>query len=280
MPFHQYTIDISDQFKDSLIEKLVHIGSLGAVETHNGIVAYFPGASSHDQVSMELRILTELLEKAGHQRQLQYTYELIPDEDWNETWKKGFTPLDVGNRFTILPPWEAKKSGRINIIIDPAMAFGTGHHETTRSCIILIEKYCEDSGKNRFLDLGTGTGLLAIAASNLGYRDIVGIDTDPLAVDAALINIGINDAKNIVIREGSIPDAGTGYDFIAANLISGVLVLLASGISASLSNPGMAVLSGILVGQEDEVIKAMEDAGLSYKDRLIDGKWISLVVER
>lgn len=278
MAYHAFTITIAPCFKDALIAKLTRTGALGAVETDEGMIMYFPDTILISTITNDLDVIKTILDASGNDHTLSYDHAMIPNQDWNETWKEGFVPIDVGDQFTILPTWETKSEHRINLIIDPAMAFGTGHHETTRSCLILMEKYAGKSGKNRFLDLGTGTGLLAIAASKMGYQKVVGVDTDPLATEAALKNIALNNVTNIEIHDGSIPDAGAGFDFIAANLISGVLVLLASGIAAILNTPGMAVLSGILVGQEDEVITAMEQAGLRCKEKLIDGKWVSLVV--
>jgi ribosomal protein L11 methyltransferase len=228
----------------------------------------------------ELDIVQELLRNTDAGHELTFSYSLIPEQDWNESWKKGFTPLDVGERFTILPPWEKKHDDRINLVIDPGMAFGTGHHETTRSCLVLIEKYAVKSAKGRFLDLGTGTGLLAIAASKLGYKEVQAVDTDPLAIEAASMNIGLNQVANVELREGSIVEASGMFDCIAANIISGVLVLLAPHIASRLNTAGFAVLSGILSGQEGEVIEAMEKARLKLREKYRDGKWVSLVVEQ
>jgi len=280
MAYHEFTVKVSDQFKDALVEKLLRIGSLGAIESSDGLVAYFPDTVPSSVITTELQLIKALLEKSDQAHKMTYKHALIPHEDWNESWKKGFITLDVGVRFTILPPWEKMNSTRVNLVIDPAMAFGTGHHETTRSCLILMEKYADMGGKERFLDLGTGTGLLAIAASKLGYAEVIGVDTDPLATEAALKNIDLNHAGNVHIYDGSISTVEGAYDFIAANLISGVLVLLATDIADHLHAPGLAVLSGILVGQEDEVIEAMRNAGLVLVEKLVDGKWVSVVVRR
>ena len=144
-----------------------------------------------------------------------------------------------------------------------------------------MEKYAAQGGKESFLDVGTGTGILAIAAAQMGYRRVVGEDTDILAVDAARQNIELNQASaGIEIREGSIAVQSGTFDLMAANIISGVLVLLAPEIASHLKPGGVAVLSGILLGQEDEVIEAMEQAGLRLFERYQDGKWISLAVGR
>jgi ribosomal protein L11 methyltransferase len=252
MPYHQYTIFISERFKDPLIRRLSEAGSLGVIEDDNGIIAYFPDTVPAQAIENEIQLIKALLEKSGQGSRLTFEYSLLPDADWNESWKKGFTPLDVGETFTILPPWEERRQGRINLVIDPGMAFGTGHHETTRSCLVLMEKYAPRIKKDRFLDVGTGTGLLAIAAAKLGFKKVLGVDTDPLAIEAAKMNCELNDDAIAVVREGDISVAEGTYDVIAANLFSGLLITLAPEIASRLEPGGIAVLAGMLLGQEDE----------------------------
>ncbi len=280
MPYYEFTIRISDAFRDSLIRQLTDNGCLGMIESDDSLLAYFPSALDVDTIKNDLALIQTLLEKAGHRQELAYEYDLIPDKDWNETWKKGFQPVDAGKRFTILPPWEKKRKGRINLIIDPGMAFGTGHHETTRSCLLLMENYASKTVRESFLDLGAGTGILAIAARKLGYRHVIGIDTDLLAVDAARENIVMNNVPDIEIRKERLDELHETFDVIVANLISGVLVLLAPALFPRMNPGGIAILSGILSGQEDEVIEAMEQEGLRLQETYRDGKWMSLVVER
>ncbi len=280
MAYYEFSIRISDTIKDTLIQRLSESGCLGMIENDESLTAYFPAASDLATVQNDLNMLKLLLEKAGRGDELTYQYALIPEQDWNESWKKGFLPVDAGTQFTILPPWEQPRKGRINLVIDPGMAFGTGHHETTRSCLVLMERYAKTAGTGRFLDLGTGSGILAIGASKLGFTRVLGVDTDILAVEAASRNIILNETAEIEIREGSILELTEKFDMIAANLISGVLVLLATGIAGRLNSPGLAILSGILSGQEDEVIKAMQTEGLICIEQLHDGKWTSLVVEK
>lgn len=278
--YYEFTIKISDTFRDTLIQRLSENGCLGMIENDESLVAYFPSGLDIDTVKNDLSLLQVLLEKAGHAHELTYTYALIPEKDWNETWKKGFQPVDAGKQFSIIPPWEEKRKGRINLVIDPGMAFGTGHHETTRSCLVLMENYSPQTARESFLDLGTGTGILAIAARKLGYQHVVGIDTDILAIAAARENIVINQVPDVEIKEGSLYELQETFDVIAANLISGVLVLLAPALFPRMKPGGIAILSGILDGQEDEVIGAMEQANLKLRQTHRDGKWVSLVVER
>ena len=184
MSYYELTIKINNPFRDNLIQRLTDAGCLGAIEQDESIIAYFPETIDINAIISDISLFKALLDKSGQPSDITFTHRLIPHEDWNETWKKGFHSIDIGERFTILPPWEQEKKGRVNLVIDPAMAFGTGHHETTRSCLVLMEKYADKTGKDTFLDLGTGTGLLAIAAAKLGYRHVLGIDIDPLAVEA------------------------------------------------------------------------------------------------
>ena len=280
MAYYEFTIKIADTFKDTLIQRLSESGCLGMIENDESLVAYFPSTLDIETIKCDLSILKTLLEKTGHAHELSYDYTIIPEKDWNETWKKGFQPVDAGERFTILPPWGEKRKDRINLVIDPGMAFGTGHHETTRSCLVLMENYASKTARESFLDLGTGTGILAIAARKLGYRQVIGIDTDILAIDAARNNVIINQVPDVEIKEGSLYELQETFEVIAANLISGVLVLLAPALSVHMRPGGIAMLSGILFGQEDEVIKAMEQAGLTLREQYRDGKWLSLVMER
>jgi ribosomal protein L11 methyltransferase len=278
--YHEFIVRITDTFRDTLIQKLSENGCLGVIEDDDSLTAYFPSALDVDTIKNELAIIQTLLEKAGHGRELTYDHAVIPDEDWNETWKKGFQPVDAGRQFTILPPWEKERQNRINLIIDPGMAFGTGHHETTRSCLVLMENYAPKTDKENFLDVGTGTGILAIAARKLGYRHVVGIDTDILALDAARENILMNNVPDVEIRGESFAELSETFDVISANLISGVLVLIAPLLSLRMKPGGIAILSGILSGQEAEVIEAMEQAGLRLRETYRDGTWVSLVAER
>jgi ribosomal protein L11 methyltransferase len=280
MNYHELSIRISERYRDTLILKLTNAGCLGVIEEGDSIVAYFPDTTDIDEITNELAVLIALLGKSSQAEEVVFHHALIPDQDWNESWKKGFQPIDVGTLFAVLPPWECEHDGRINLVIDPAMAFGTGHHETTRSCLLLMERYFDLGRRESFLDVGTGTGILAIAAAKLGYRRVVGVDTDILAVDAARLNIGLNHVPGVDIREGIISDLSETFDFITANIISGVLILLAPAISAHLRPGGISVLSGILKGQDKEVIEAIVQIGLRIVERYTDGKWISLAVSR
>ena len=278
LPYYEFTIHLPDTNKEALIQKLSELGTLGVIEQKTAMVAYFPHTAEIDTITSELSVIQALFDSSG-QEHITFSHILVPDQDWNATWQKSFTAIDIGERFTVLPPWEQPKDGKINIIVDPAMAFGTGHHGTTRTCLLLMEQLVTQTKPERFLDIGTGTGILAIAAAKLGFTQVLGVDTDQLAVDAAIKNCIVNKTEQVEIRSGSVAEVPGTYDFIAANLISLVLIKLAPEIAAHLAPSGIAVLSGMLTEQDEEVTAAMQMAGLKLVEKRVDGKWVTTAVK-
>ncbi len=280
MGYYEFTITLPDESRDALVHRISEAGCLGVIEHDKSIVAYFKDSFGISRIIDELALCGTILENAGLGNVISFDYVFISERDWNESWKKKFVPIDAGECFSILPPWENRKEGRINLIIDPGMAFGTGHHETTRTCLMLIERFSRNCTRGRFLDVGTGTGILAIAASMLGFRHVVGLDIDPLALDASQRNIKLNNLENIVIQDGTVTRALGTFDFIAANLMSEILIHIAPDFALCLDNSGVALMSGMLSGQEDDVIDAMEKQGLKFSEKHFDGRWVSVTMTR
>lgn len=279
MGYYEFAITSADESRDALMQRLSAVGCIGFVEHETQFIAYFHDITGITNILNELSLCKTILKDAGLQDGLSFDYSFISERDWNESWKNKFKPIDVGC-FSILPPWEGPKKECINLIIDPGMAFGTGHHETTRTCLGLIERVARNCAKDSFLDVGTGTGILAIAASLLGFRSVAGVDTDPLAVDAATRNAGLNNLNNIMLREGTAAPALGTFDFIAANLMSEILIKIAPDLALCLNQGCIALLSGMLVGQEDDVIAAMEQQGLEFLGKYVDGRWVSVLMIR
>ncbi len=280
MGYYEFTITLPDESRDALVYRITAAGCLGVVEHEKSIVAYFPDILGINRIIDELALCSTILEDAGLEHVISFDYFFISERDWNESWKKKFEPIDAGKLITILPPWENRKEGRINLIIDPGMAFGTGHHETTRTCLLLIERFALICAKGRFLDVGTGTGILAIAASMLGFRHVLGLDIDPLAINASQRNIKLNNLENIVIQDGTVTPALGTFDFIAANLMSEILIHIAPDLVPCLGHEGIALMSGMLSGQEDDVIEAMEKQDLKLSEKYFDGRWVSIAMTR
>lgn len=280
MPYHQFTITTPEKLKDRIIEKLTQLGSLGVIEREDAVVAYFPDTIPRSAITQELDIIRLLLNQVDSGLAVNVRYEIIPDEDWGALWKESFKPLVVGDSFLIVPPWEHSDSDRIKLVIDPGMAFGTGHHETTRSCLLFLEQYAERTERRRFLDIGTGTGILAIAAAKIGFRNVIGIDNDPLAIEAAKSNCINNGIHNVELKVGDITGIKGQYDFITANLYSGLLIQLAPKFGSLLHTPGLIVIAGMLIGQEHDVREALTKEGILIGETKKDGKWISMVLKR
>jgi ribosomal protein L11 methyltransferase len=197
----------------------------------------------------------------------------IADQDWLAEWKKGYEPIEIGNRLLIAPSWKAEgKSDRILIQIDPGMAFGTGTHETTRGCLELLEKYWRGGS---LLDVGTGTGILAIAAIKLapGSR-VVGFDLDPEAVAVAQENAEINNvAAELELEVNKLSSFhGQEFDLVLANLTADVIVPFAPDFRQVMKH-GILIVSGILREQGDEVRAALE--GFKVMEEKPDGEWIT-----
>jgi ribosomal protein L11 methyltransferase len=280
MGYYELNINVPDDSKELLINLAAEAGCLGVSETGNTMLAYFPDNTSIEKITDDLASIKAVIKKSGMPHDISYSYIHMPDQDWNETWKKAIQPINVGEDMIILPPWDSNETDRMALIIDPGMAFGTGHHETTRFCLVTIERLSRLSGKGRFLDVGTGTGILAIAARKFGFGQAVGVDTDPLAVDAAKRNAALNNFGDIEIYEGGIEKSSGLFNLVAANLLSGIIISIAEEIEKRMAPDAIALLSGIMAGQEDDVIAAFAGLGLRAGEKLPDGNWVSLVIRR
>ncbi|HEX2489763.1 MAG TPA: 50S ribosomal protein L11 methyltransferase [Blastocatellia bacterium] len=206
----------------------------------------------------------------------------VADQDWLAEWKKGYEPIAVGQSLLICPSWrrdQARNSDRIVIEIDPGMAFGTGTHETTRGCLELLEKYWKGGS---LLDVGTGTGILAIAAVKLrpGSR-VVGFDLDPEAVEVALENAAINGvADEIEIEVNKLSSyQGQEFDLILANLTADVIIPLSPEFPQVLKPQGALIVSGVLREQTDDVRAALESHNLSLIEMMPEGDWMTMALQ-
>jgi len=271
---------------EALVSMLAfELGSTGIVtlEERDDAVklgAYFGAQADAEEIADTIRVEVEKLGRSGELRSISFS--VVPDQDWMQKWKEGFEPTEIGSRLVIAPSWKLPNANgaRIVVQIDPGMAFGTGTHETTRMCLEAVEKYWR--GGN-LLDVGTGTGIIAIAAALLepGSR-ITAIDIDPQAVVIARENTDINNASNSVeIAEGGPRGfVGGAFDVVVANLTAEVIISLIDDLAECVSGSGMLILSGILTELEEDVETAAAGAGLAVVERLRLGEWSALSLRR
>jgi ribosomal protein L11 methyltransferase len=202
----------------------------------------------------------------------------LREEDWAEAWKAFFPVLRVSRRLVICPAWRSYRArrGEAVIRIDPGMAFGTGQHPTTLMCLRALEETVQPGAD--VLDLGTGSGILALAAARLGAASVLALDTDPLAVRAARENVRLNGLEAIVrVEEGTL-QAGVGpFDVVVANISAPVIVELTRAMATALKPGGVLIAGGFSEVRAAEVAAALTAAGLAVERTLSDGEWRTLV---
>jgi ribosomal protein L11 methyltransferase len=210
---------------------------------------------------------------------------VVNEVDWADAWKAHFPVLRVGRRLVIRPTWRRHRRAPDDVVLalDPGMAFGTGLHPTTRLCLAGLEPMADEGrlAGARVLDVGCGSGILAIAALKLGAAAALGVDTDPIAVEATLANARRNGlARRTRAAVGTLPSRQAPFDVVLANLIAGVLVPLAPLLREELRRGGTILASGIFVDREAEVRAAFAAASLTITGRRAEGDWVALEARR
>lgn len=204
----------------------------------------------------------------------------VTDSGWAESWKAHFPPLAIGERLVVHPPWITDiPAGRTAIVLDPGMAFGTGHHASTRGCLVLLEAALRERPRARVLDLGTGSGILAIAARKLGAGEAWAIDVDPDACAVAAENAAVNGVRGLHI-DTDLAAARGPFGVVLANLFAAQLIELAPAIAGRLAPGGVAVGAGILATEAAGVAAAWRGAGLVADGDWGDDGWVALAFRK
>lgn len=201
-------------------------------------------------------------------------YAIVKEEDWANNWKKYYKPTKIGKNIVVKPIWENynHKDNELVIELDPGMAFGTGTHETTRMCVEALEKNVE--ANSVVYDIGTGSGILAIAAAKLGAKEVLGVDLDPVAVDSAVQNVQHNKLNNIKIIEGNLVEVVEGKaDIVVANIIAEIICILIDDVKKVLKTGGLFISSGIIHERREMVIDKLENSGFQVLEVNKDGEW-------
>ena len=233
-----------------------------------------PGASPVEM----LALIAARMEAAG----IAYAVETegVEQEDWQNGWRKYYHPMDIGSRLAIVPSWQEYDTDRVKLILDPGLAFGTGGHETTSLCLEALDQRVR--GGERVLDIGTGSGILAIAALKLGAASAEGVDIDPVAVRTAGENAALNGvADKLTVLVGDLSDKASGkYDIITANIVANAIISLAPSVPGLMAEGAAFIASGIIDSRKDEVIAALEKAGLSVQEIKEKRGWECIVCKR
>lgn len=278
--WHALDVDLEPDAREAVEYALMEAGALGTETTDESdglvrITGYFAATPDRERVRYELFDALRIYDLPSSSVRDMNVRE-VAQRDWLEEWKQNWQPVEIG-RFIIAPPWSTlgDTHDRLIIRIEPGMAFGTGTHETTRLCLEAIEKHF---GGGSFLDVGTGTGILAIAAAKLfpGAR-IEACDTDEMAVAIARENAAANGvADRIEFRAGSVEESTASADLVCANLTADVIVqILPQLIGATC---GRLILSGILDTQIEMVQAGLHDNGIDDFQIEQDGEWVALIV--
>lgn len=249
---------------------------------HHAVIGYLP---VNDELPGRRRRLDDALGRLA--RRVPLALEIregrIADEDWAESWKAFFFPEKVGRRLVVKPTWREyePEPGQIVVEIDPGMAFGSGTHPTTRLCLALIEDYLRPG--DALLDVGTGSGILLLAAARLGAGFMAGVDIDAVAVTVAAANLARNGVSPdcFRLRQGGIDQApGRFYQVIVANILSEVIVPMIPAAAGLLAPGGMLIASGIVAGNATAVADALAGAGLVLIEQRCQDDWVALAARR
>jgi ribosomal protein L11 methyltransferase len=277
VPACALTVRVAPDDADDVAALLLDAGAAGA-EVRDGSVAPMPGVPRPPAGRAEVVAFfgsRAEAEEAAAALGVEGRLEELADRDWSEAWKEGLAPFAVGRVF-VRPSWiaAAPPPGAVEVVLDPGMAFGTGTHPTTALCLAGLDALLRERPGAAVLDVGTGSGLLAIAAARLGARRVAATENDPVALRVAEENA----ARNGVGLEAHLapPEAVPGtFEVVVANILANTLVELAPGIASRLAPGGTLLLSGIVSGQEEEVRAAYRARGLAARPELdrAEGEW-------
>ena len=276
-------------FKEAISNFLIEEGATGVEEVDEDLKwekfkVYFPQNGKGKKVLQSLSRYLKSLEKITPEiSRAKIETTSIAEQDWGENWKRFFKPVQVTSTFVVKPPWSKIRLRKNQIPIDiyPAMAFGTGTHATTRLCLKALEKRL---GKKGFsvLDVGTGSGILSIAAARLGAREVLGLDIDSVAIKNARENVERNRVSDIVkIRKGRVGDIPKRFDRVVANIDFKNLKRMRRSLIRHLKDRGFLILSGILTEEEERIRRNYLEMGLlRWVETEREGEWACLVFKK
>ena len=267
--YYELTITLDDSFVDIIADYILNIYDEG-LELGKGQII----VRSESDLTFVKDALVSLSENLESPIAMTYTLEEKENVDWIKKYQDSVQPIEAG-KFYIFPSWYEPKEDFINIKIDPALAFGSGHHATTFSCLEAISAYVK--ADNTVIDVGCGSGILGLACKKLGAT-VALCDTDPLSVKSCKENFALNEEYYDALWEGSIDKTDKTYDVVIANIIADVLRFIAKDLKAAVKENGTLILSGILDKKENLVKASFED--LILEKRTLKDEWVTLVYKK
>jgi ribosomal protein L11 methyltransferase len=280
----QVSLSAPGEALDTISNFLIERGSPGVELKKNAVRAFFPqpnGKSLKRDVQSFYRALATIYPSLKSRRPC---WSILKEKNWNSSWRRFFTPRRVGRRLWVTPPWaEAPPSERLVITIEPGMAFGTGTHFTTRSCLEFIEAICAPWKRKSFtgLDVGTGSGILSIALAKLGAKKVVGVDHDPVALDLARSNVRINKVRNTVeLSDADVVAIKGSFDVVVANLVAETIIELSGTLKKCVKGKGYLILAGTTRTKTREVASHFASRPFELIHKKTDKEWVTLVFKK
>lgn len=270
--YYELVVKVSAEhalFTDFLSDTL----PVGFEETDDGFI--IRSEEELDSIAWGLEQFGEALQKAlGKTVEVECTQSKLKNSDWIAIYQKSIEPLQIG-KFYIHPTWDEKSPDLLNIEIDPALAFGTGHHPTTASCLLAVSSYVKEG--DDVLDVGCGSGILGIGAMLLGAK-VDACDTDPISVENSIQNAALNKLEFNNIWEGSSSLTDRKYDIVVANIVADVLTFIAKDLKNAMNDGAILILSGILDKYETKVLNFYKDCEIVEK--IVKDEWVTLVLKK
>ena len=286
--YWELTVAVPPDASEGLTNFVWELGALGVVEEDHAseraqLRAFFPDVAERSAIVKSVDDYLGSLQALGFARTDAPVVAAVADEDWAQAWRAHFVPLAIGRRLLVTPPWETPPDadGRLVLTLEPGRAFGTGQHGTTAGCLELLEGIVERARPARAIDLGTGSGILAIAAARLGVPMILAIDSDPDAVASATANVERNGLAGHVTCEvgDAAAVAAAAVPLVLANLLAAAHRALAPSYARLVAAGGTLVAGGCLDGEADDVTAVLASQGFRRQAaRSIDG-WTTLAYE-
>jgi len=289
MAFWQLTVPAAAETSDALTNFLWEQGALGVVEEESPgapprLRAFFAEPKSSTALVAAVAAYRASLRALGFPQAGDAEIAPLLDEAWASAWQQSFPARLVGRRLRVLPPWldgaapgtAAGADDRVTVVIEPGRAFGTGHHGTTEGCLVLLEEALAATPGAAVVDIGTGTGILAIAALRLGARSVLAIDVDPDAIAAATVNAERNGCRGLTTRLAEPQDISEPAPIVLANLLTHTHLALAPHYTRLVTPGGQLVLGGMLDHEDDRVGEALAARGFERRSRVALEGWASL----